>query len=300
MSEVIFLDRYDHGAATAHYKGQRWKRVPGEEPDAAAQWISDSVALTPADSETQRLLENAYQDSGTPAPPRHPQLEWERKPGQAVYSPAFGFGKIIAIQDNKAVAKFGKHERAMRPEELVTRAEAENDWHFYWLTGERRRLEEGRRLSLIKNLCKHEHGSWQRFLRKYNYPRSTADDLIRSYKIELRWAARNQLPGYRAIQAGDFGRQMNKYNEDPEGRERGELVKVETGKRRGTEPSYHPTLWSIRIKLPTDVLTLCREEYKREGKRAKEFWLRAAYIFVGLDPPHRAHHHRSSSSSASE
>src|ERR1700719_3668829 len=122
---------------------------------------------------------------------RYPTLEWERKAGQPVFSSAYGFGKIVAIQDGKIVVKFGKKERIVGAQDFMTRAQAENDWHTYWLTGERRRLEEGRRLSIIKKFCKAEHGAWKKFLRKYDYPRSTADDLIDHYNDEMRWAARN-------------------------------------------------------------------------------------------------------------
>jgi hypothetical protein len=224
-------------------------------------------------------------------PIRHPRLEWERKVGQQIHSAKFGFGKIVAIQSDKIVVKFGKNERVMGAQDLSTRAQAEIDWHTYWLSGERRRLEEGKRLSIVKSLC--EFGEWKKFLDKYNYSRSSADDLIRRYHIDLKWEARNQLPGNRASQTGDLGQRVNDHSEDPEGRERRELVKEEIEKRRGKEPTYHKTLWSIRIKLPPDVLALCRKKYVRNGKRAKEFWCLAAYIFVDLDPPRKKHRHKS-------
>lgn len=152
-------------------------------------------------------------------------------------------------------------------------------------------MEEGKRLSIVKSLC--EFGEWQKFLDKYNYPRSTADDLIKKYKNELRWEARNHLPGNRASQPGDPGRQVNEHTEDPEGRERRELVKTEAEKRHGKEPTHHKTLWSIRIKLPPDILSLCRKRYKRKGKSAKKFWRLAAYVFVGVELPRKTHTRKS-------
>jgi hypothetical protein len=112
---------------------------------------------------------------GSPRPIRRPRLEWERKEGQAVYHSTFGFGEIVAIRDSKIVVKFGKNERVVSEQDLVTRAQAESAWNLYWLTGERRRLEEGKRLFVVKSLCR--FGEWQAFLKKYDYPRSTADDL---------------------------------------------------------------------------------------------------------------------------
>jgi hypothetical protein len=219
---------------------------------------------------------------------RYPTLEWERKAGQPVFSSAYGFGKIVAIQDGKIVVKFGKKERIVGAQDLMTRAQAESDWHLYWLRGERRRLEEGRRLSIVKNLCR--FGEWQAFLDKYDYPRSSADDLIRRYHIELKWEARTQLTGNRAIEDGEPARHINERRPDPNDDERKDLIRKETEKRHGKEPSYHKTLWSIRIKLPPDILTLCRERYERKGKSAKKFWRLAAYIFVGLELPHKKHH----------
>ena len=276
MEEVMIrLDDHGNGLATIFFKGERWKRVPGDGPDAPAEWRADEGRLEVADREHRRIFEHAHRHPDTAKPVRRfPRLAWERKAGQPVYCLAFGFGKIVAIVDSKVVVKFRKQERVMNSQDLMTCAQAQADWHLYWLRGERRRLEEGRRLSIIKSLCR--HGEWQAFLDKYDYPRSTADDLIEHYNNEVRWEARTELPGNRAIQAGEPERPTN---------ERKELVKKEIEKRRGKKPSYHKSLWSIRIKLPPDILNLCRERYRLGGEDAKEFWRRAAYQFVDIEPP---------------
>jgi hypothetical protein len=219
---------------------------------------------------------------------RRARLVWGRKEGQPVFSPAFGFGKIVAIRGNKLVVKFGKQERVVNEEDLLTRAQAEADWHLYWLRGERRRLEEGRKLAIVKSLCR--HGEWQQFLDKYEYPRSTADDLIARYQNELRWETRAEMPGNRANGHGQLGEHVNERQPNPNDAERDNLVKKEAEKRQRRQPSHHKTLWSLRIKLPPEILALCRERYRRKGESAKEFWRLAAYLFVGVEPPFRTHH----------
>jgi hypothetical protein len=228
-----------------------------------------------------------------PKPIRSPRLEWERKAGQPVYSPAFGFGQIVAVRGGKIIVKFGKNERVMGAQDLMTRAQAEADWHLYWLRGERRRLEEGRRLSIIKSLCR--FGEWQAFLDKYDFPRSTADDLVRRYHDELRWEARTQLTGNRAIQHGEPKRLLNEHEPDRGNAELADLVGKEAERRRGKEPSHRNSFWPLRIIAPPKIVKMCRERYKSKPEESKEFWTLAAYIFIDQYPPNRTHRrsHRS-------
>lgn len=127
MNEIILLDRHDNGAATTYYQNQCWKRVADEWTDATTQWLNDY--LETASTEMHQFLELAYEDHKIPAPVRHPLVEWERKAGQRVFSPAFGFGKIVATIGSKIVVKFGKRERVVGAQDLSTRAQAEIDWH---------------------------------------------------------------------------------------------------------------------------------------------------------------------------
>ena len=291
--ETVALDDRGDGKATIFYRNRGWRRVLNERsPDAPAQWVALQYAaedpVEAADTKMQRFFEHAYRYPETAKPiRRRPRREWERKAGQPVYCPAFGFGEIVAIQGDKIVVKFGKKEQVMAAQDLMTRAQVEADWHLYWLRGERRRLEEGRRLSIIKSLCR--HGEWQAFLDKYDYPRSTADDLIRRYREELRWKARTQLTGNRAIQVGVPALPIHERIPDPDDAERKALIKKETEKRRGKEPSHQKAPWPIRINLPPDIIALCRERYKHEGESAREYWRLAAYRFEGLKPPHKKH-----------
>ena len=185
--------------------------------------------------------------------------------GLLVFHPEFGFGKIVATQNGKVIVKFGRTERIVRrATDLVTLAEAVVTWHTYWLRGEKRRLKEGRLLWIIKSLCR-RFGEWQSFLDRYDYPRSTADDLIRRYLT-----ARGQhLPGNRSIGLHSVESQVHENTADPEADELEELVQEEAKKRDGRKPAYHPTLWSLRIKLPAVVLKLCRRKYKTEGRNCQ-------------------------------
>jgi hypothetical protein len=286
MKETAMQIRAD-GTAEIYRRGRQYLRVRGD--DGEPRWLKrSSRGLRPVSDHRARQLDRIFRHAETAkAFCRRPRLEWERKPGQPVYCPAVGFGQIVAVQGDKVTAKFGKNERVMGSQDLVTRAQVEADWHLYWLSGERRRLEEGKRLSIIKSLCR--YGEWHAFLDKYDYPRSSADDLIRRYHDELRWEGRTELTGNRAGQVGEHERDIHECRPNPGDDELKDLIKKETEKRHGKEPSYHKTLWSIRIKLPQDILTLCRERYKRKSKSAKEFWRLAAYIFIGLQPPHKKH-----------
>jgi hypothetical protein len=205
--------------------------------------------------------------------------EWDLKLGQPVYCAAFGSGEIVAIKCGDVTVAFGEQEQKVDAHDLMTRAEAETYWYGFWSSGAKRRFEEGKRLAIVKSLCR--FGEWQAFLDKYDYPRSTADDLIRRYEEEMKWRSQ-QLPGNRAIDVTDPGQQDSESTADSAADERKELVQQEIEKRRGMEPSEHATDWTIRIKLPPDVLKLCREKYKEPD--AKYFWQHAAYRFVGFDP----------------
>jgi hypothetical protein len=200
MSETAIQIRAD-GTVEICRDGRQYLRVLGDAGEP--RWLKRTWrGLRPVSESRARRLERIYRHPETAkAFRRRPRLGWERKVGQPVFSPAFGLGKIDAIVGNQIIVKFGKQERVMRAQDLMTRAQAESDWHLYWLRGERRRLQEGRRLSTIKSLCR--HGEWQAFLDKYDYARSTADDLIRRYHDELRWEVRNQLTGNRAIEHGE-------------------------------------------------------------------------------------------------
>jgi hypothetical protein len=183
------------------------------------------------------------------------------------------FVEIKAIEGDDIRVTFGEQERHVAPQDLLTQAKAELHWHAYWLRGETRRFEEGKRLFIVKGVCRH-FGEWQAFLNRYDYPRSTADDLIRRYQA----AQSHHLTGNRAIDVAGLERHANERTRDSDADEREKLVRQETAKRRGKKPSYHPALWSIRIKLPPDVLKLCHKKYKEPD--AKEFWRRAAYRLV--------------------
>ena len=286
MPEVIILDRSEDGIAIAYYAGQPWRRMPDEEPDSPGRWSEKSNEEEPADDKTQQILEDAYRSPDTPIVNRWPQVESGWNQGDPVFDEALGFGKIIVIHDGKFVVKFGKDERVLRAEQFKTRVQAELDWHFYWRTGKRRRREEGRRLSIVKQLCR--HGEWQAFLTKYNYPRSTADDLIELYEAGLRTEGQSDLPGNRSNELGDLQDKARARDRDEVARK--DLVNRELEKRRGKQPTHRKTWWAVRIELPPDIVSLCRRKYKGMGKKAKRFWRRAAYKFAGVKPSAKKDH----------
>jgi hypothetical protein len=209
------------------------------------------------------------------------------KVGQPVFLAACGIGKVAAIDGGDVTVRFADTEKKVSAQALVTRAQAEVNWRAHWLPGAERRREEGRRLWIVKELC--TYGEWQDFLDRFDLSRSTCDDLIRRYKNEVMWEAQDQhLNGNRSSDetepttVADPDRHVNERTPDPDGDARKELIGKEAEKRHGRKPICHKTLWTIRIKLPEQVLTLCRAKYKDPG--AKEFWRRAAYAFVGVDP----------------
>jgi hypothetical protein len=266
------------GIASLVHHGRLYKREPGS--DGRPHW-SELIAdrHRPVSDHRARRYERIYRHPKKIKPFRHyprlPDLEL----GAPVFHTAFGYGTVTAIDGENITVTFGERKRQLRTRDLVTRTKAEASWYRYWLRGRKRRFEEGRRLAIFKSLCR--FGEWQAFLDYYDFPRSTADDLIRRYKNEVA-EAQPQLTGYRAIDVADPDRQVNERTPDSDANEREELVTRETAKRHERRPGHHTTLWSIRIKLPPDVLALCHKKYKKPN--AKEFWRRAAYEFVGLDP----------------
>ena len=286
------------GSVSIFVAGRQYRREPHNE-----RWVKrtpSGYGDRPVSDRRARWVERIYRHSDEiKRIRRFPRLEPALKPGLPVYHPAFGSGDIAAIEGEKILVKFGEHERQVRAQDLVTRDRAEVDWYRYWRRGAERRFEEGKRLWIVKSLCR--HGEWQAFLNRYRYPRSTADDLIKRYRYEVKMAAQHrQLHGYRAIDLADADGQVNESTFDREAEEREELVAKENDKRRGRMP--HSEYWSIRIKLPPDVGTRCREKYKEEPDAAKEYWQAAAYIFVGLDPdaPDHNSHSRGDESESSQ
>jgi hypothetical protein len=206
--------------------------------------------------------------------------------GQPVYFPAFGSGEIAAIDGGEARVRFADGEKTVKAHALLTLAQAEVDWHENWLRGEPWILEDGRRLSIVKDLCR--YGEYETFLKKYDRARSTCDAHIRRYKNAVTWAAQDQqLARNGAIEeteptVPDQNRKVNPRAPDPGADERKAKVEEERKKRTGRRPSHHRTDWSIRIKLPEEIIGICRAKYKEPG--AKDYWRRAAFAFIGLDP----------------
>jgi hypothetical protein len=285
MQEVMHLDDRGSGRATVYVGDRVWKRVRRKGSSDAAEWFrlrySPADRLVAADRKTGRALEHAFRHPKTTVPVhRQPRLKKSLKVGEPVYCSKFGFGGIVAINGDDITVSLGKKEHHVRTQDLVTRLQAEIDWHKYWLRGEKRRLEEGKRLFIVKRLCLSEFGEWQAFLKRYDYPRSSADDLIRRFKSDVMRKAQNRnLPGNRAGVLPNPDWQINEHKADPDAEEREEVVRTEAEKRRGRTPVHHETLWSIRIKLLPDILIRCREKYKLPG--AKKYWRRAAYEFIG-------------------
>lgn len=285
MHEPLHLDDRGGGAATIYVGNRGWKRIPSKDSPDAPNWCrlrySPKDRFLAADRKTGRVLEHAYRHPETTIPVRRrPRQNEPLKVGQPVYCSKFGLGGIVAINGDDITVGIGKEERHVGKQDLVTRLQAEINWHRYWLRGERRRLEEGKRLLIVKNLCLSEFGEWRAFLDRYDYPRSTADDLIRRYKTHtMRKALDQNLPGNRASDLADPDRQVNERKADPDAEEREEVVKTETEKRCGRTPTPHQIYWTIRIKLPSHILDRCRQKYKRPG--AKKYWRRAAYQFIG-------------------
>lgn len=269
MTETAIQIRTD-GSAEIYWSGQQYLRVSdnGGEP----RWLKrTSRGLRPVRTHRARRLERIYRHPETAEPfKRYPRLESPLELGQPVYSSTFGFGEIVAIDGNNITVTFGEEKRLVETQGLVTRVRAEVDWHNYWLNGEKRRLREGKRLSIVKGLCR--FGEWQAFLDRYDYPRSTADDLIG------RWAETQQLTGNRAIGDPDPDQHPSEQIPDPDADGLEKLVREETEKRRGRTPSHHREYWSVRIQLPPSIVTRCRERYKQPG--AKKYWQHAAYKFA--------------------
>jgi len=273
MGSMAIEQRADGSVFIFHY-GRQYRR------ESNGSWTKRTYnGWRKVSARRARRLERAYQHREEIKKVRRSPREWDLKLEQPVYCAAFGSGKIVAIKCGDVTVAFGEQEHKVDANDLMTRAQAETYWYGFWQSGAKRRFEEGRRLAIVKNLCR--HGEWQTFLAKYDYPRSTADDLIRRYEDEMKFRSQ-QLPGYRSIDLADSEQNVSESTADPDANERKELVRLEAEKRIGRQPSAHPTDWTIRIKLPPEVLKLCREKYKEPA--AKTFWQRAAYRFVGLDP----------------
>jgi hypothetical protein len=275
MQSMAF-ERHPEGSFSIFCHGRQYRREPGSN----GPWLKRTLSgwRTVSDRRARRL-ERAYQHRDDIKKVRRFPREWDLKLGQPVYCAAIGSGKIVAIKSGNVTVAFGEQEHKVDAYEIVTRAQAEMHWYAYWFSGAKRRFEEGKRLAIVKNLCR--FGEWRAFLDKNEYPRSTADDLIRRYEEGMKWRSQ-QLPGNRAIDVADPEQNVSESTADSDADERKELVQKEIEKRGGMEPTEHATGWTIRIKLPPDVLKLCREKYKEPG--AKDFWQRAAYRFVGLAP----------------
>lgn len=270
------VDRRPDGSVSIFHHGRQYRRQPG----SSGRWLKRTMSgWREVNEHRARRLECAYQHCDKIKKIRRFPREWDLKLGQPVYCPAFGSGKIVAIKSGDVTVAFGEQEHSVDAHDLMTRAQAEMHWYAYWFGGAKRRFEEGKRLAIVKNLCR--FGEWQAFLDKYEYPRSTADDLIRRYEDDMKCKP-EQLPGYRAIDVTDPTGQASESTSDSDADERKESVRQENEKRAGRKPSDHATDWAIRIKLPPDVLKLCREKYKEPD--AKDFWQHATYRFVGLDP----------------
>ena len=268
------IERRDDGSVSIFHRGRQYRR------EHNGSWTKCTYnGWTTVSARRNLRLVHAYQHREEIKKVRRSPREWDLQLGQPVYCPAFGSGKIVAIKCGDVTVAFDEQEHKVDANDLMTRAQAETYWYGFWQSGAKRRFEEGRRLAIVKNLCR--HGEWQAFLDKYAYPRSTAGDLICRYEEEMKLRSQ-QLPGNRAIGLADSEQNVSESTADPDADERKELVRLETEKRIGRQPSAHPTDWTIRIKLPPDVLKLCREKYKEPA--AKIFWQRAAYRFVGLDP----------------
>jgi hypothetical protein len=286
VQEVFHLEDRGGGAATIYLGNRVWKRVLTKNSSDTAEWFRSTSEdrLVPAAGQTARALEYAYRHPKTTVPVfRSPRINLPLEINQPVYCPEFGFGEIVTINQDDITVRFGKKERRIEKTGLVTRAKAEIAWHEYWLTGEKRRLGEGKRLLIVKRLCWERHGEWQAFLNRYNIPRSTADDLIRRYLNEMaRKSPSQQLTGYRSIDLSSRDYATDVATGEKNATELDELIHKEIAKRDGRKPTHHESLWSIRIKLPQDILRRCRKKYKRPS--AKEYWRKKAYEFVGVEP----------------
>lgn len=275
------------GVATIYFKHRVWKRVPEKDsPDRAEWWlVASDDRLIAADREMAQALEYAYQHPETTVPVcRFPRFDPSLQIGQSVFSRDFGFGEIVAINGHHVAVRFGKSKkRWMKKRDLITAIQAEVTWHTYWLRGEKRRLEEGKWLFIVKVLCRKQFGAWQAFLNRYDIPRSTADDLIRRYLDEMaRKSPSQQLTGYRSIDLSSPDYAADVATAEKNVKQLDQLIEMERTNRDGREPTHHDSLWSIRIKLPHRILRRCRKKYKRPG--AKDYWRSKAYEFVGEDP----------------
>jgi hypothetical protein len=215
---------------------------------------------------------------------RHPRIDPPLQPGQPVYHPDRGFCEVMAIEGEDITISAGQTKLVVERDAFVTLVQAQINWHSDWLNGEKRRLREGEELFIVKGLSR--FGEWQTFLDRNEIPRSTADDLIRRYLIELARKGRVlNLHGYRASSDDGTDRQDNQHIRDSDDTERRELVAKEVEKRQGRQPSHHRYFWSLRIGLPTRIIALCRDRYRLEQKNSRKYWQDKAYEFARQDRP---------------
>jgi len=283
----MHLEDRGGGVATIYLKHRVWKRVPEKSsPDRAEWWlVSSDDRLIVADREMSQALEYAYQHPETTVPVfRFSRADPPLEIGQPVFCVTSGFGEIVAINGHRIAVRFGESKKQwMKKRHLITAIQAEVTWHTYWLRGEKRRLKEGKWLFIVKALCRKQFGAWQAFLNRHDIPRSSADDVIKCYLDEMvRKSPSRQLTGYRSIDLSSPDYAADVATGEKNATELDELIHKEIAKREGRKPTHHDSLWSLRIKLPQDILRRCRKKYKRPG--AKDYWRRKAYEFVGKDP----------------
>jgi hypothetical protein len=275
MHDLIHLDDRGDGRVSAFFRDGRWKRLD-RGLDGTVSWIHTSDgSMETASREICQLLEHAYKHPETTEPVRrYPRVRPELKPGLPVYSPDFGFGEIAKVDGDNISVSFGEKTRHIERKELITQVDAAVDWHNCWLSGQKRRLEEGKRLFVVKGLSR--FGEWQAFLDRYEIPRSTADDLIRRYLDSmLQQGCDVKLPGYRSglINPAHLGSDLTDAEADL-----ADLIEEETEKRRGKTPSYVAQYFAVRIAMSAEMVKRCRERYKKSG--ARKYWRRAANTFV--------------------
>jgi len=176
------FERRPDGSVSIFVGGRQYRREPNS--DGWLKRRRSGYGFRPVSDRRARRLDRLYRHRDElKRIGRFPRLEPELKPGLPVYHPAFGSGAIAAIEGEKITVQFDNQERQVAALDLVTRPRAEVNWYRYWLRGAERRFEEGKRLWIVKSLCR--HGEWQAFLNRYSYPRTTADDLIERYRAKV-------------------------------------------------------------------------------------------------------------------
>jgi hypothetical protein len=116
-------------------------------------------------------------------PRRFPRLPVFLKLGQLVHHLHFGCGTISNIRGCNVTVAFCDEDRELDFEQVVTRVLAEERWQDCHSQGANRRLEEGLWLWHVWCLCS-RRGEWTAFLKKWDMPRSSAQDLIQRFRQE--------------------------------------------------------------------------------------------------------------------